>query len=238
MTIWALYDDGQRCYWNTIKKYFPDIKVIGIGINDCVGDYVKMDLSIFNNKLLEQLSQLEKPDIILASPPCESWSNADTIENYKSKSLILNNYNFFLEQNQKFYANQHKHMYRNFFNKQRTRLLGEATQLALNLIIRTFNPKVWVIENPTSAKSWLYQKEFLNFDGIENRTYYNCYDFPIKKPTIFKSNINLNLKQDNIKSSIPWKKVSGYDIRSKIPELLIKDILEKCINHIQSTAKL
>ena len=230
MVVWALFDDGNRSYWKSIKKYFPEINVISVGINDLKEqDYKRIDLSIFNEKLIKQLKELPTADVILASPPCESWSNADTIKNYQPNSLILNNYNFFLEQNKKFYANKRKNMYKNFFNKQRTRLYGEATQLGLNLILRTFNPKIWIIENPATSRCWLYQQDYLNWNGIMNKTYYNNYGFDYTKPTIFKSNIALNLKYEKIKQTTKWEKVCGYDNRSAIPELLIKDIIDKCL---------
>ena len=232
MVVWALFDDGNRSYWKAIKKYFPEINVISVGINELnEADYKRIDLSIFNDKLIKQLSKLPTPDIILASPPCESWATtANPIRTYKINSLLLNNFNHYKEQNDK-----HKlHSKRNFYKQQRTRLLGEATQLGLNLILRTFNPKIWIIENPATSRCWLYQQEFLNWEGIMNKTYYNCYGTNNKKPTIFKSNMILRLKQENKPSTINMNRINGYDLRSVIPELLIKDIIEQCKEQLKT----
>ncbi len=83
--IWALFDDAESSYKNGIKKYFDNekVKVYSIGINDLKFPksnkyfYHKIDLSINNLDLINQLDKLPKPDVILASSPCESWSGAD-----------------------------------------------------------------------------------------------------------------------------------------------------------------
>ena len=232
MVVWALFDDGNRSYWKSIKKYFPEINVISVGINDLKEqDYKRIDLSIFNEKLIKQLKELPTADVILASPPCESWVTCcNPIRNYKINSLSLNNFNHYEIQN-----NKHKpQSKRDFYKQQRTRLYGEATQLGLNLILRTFKPKIWIIENPATSRCWLYQQEFLNWEGIMNKTYYNCYGSKNKKPTIFKSNIILRLKQNNIATEINMNKINGYDTRSIIPELLIKDIIEQCKEQLKT----
>jgi site-specific DNA-cytosine methylase len=54
-------------------KDYTDIQVISIGISDKMGKYPNTfhcDLSAID--CCEKLKQLPKPDIILASPPCES----------------------------------------------------------------------------------------------------------------------------------------------------------------------
>lgn len=90
--IFALFDDGKRSYFNALKDN-PKYKVISIGINKKHQEnenYKIIDLRISNEKLFEELDKLAKPDIILASPPCESWSQADNPCNMWSK--ISNNY--------------------------------------------------------------------------------------------------------------------------------------------------
>ena len=113
-----------------------------------------------------------------------------------------------------------------FFKKQQTRILGESTQIGLITIIRHFKPNKWVIENPASSKSWMYQEQFLKFNGIINKTYYNNWNEEFSsKPTIFKSNVDLKLKCERIKSNILLENTSGYNNRSKVPLELIKEIL-------------
>lgn len=232
--IWALYDDGNCSYKKAIEKCFDGkYQVYCIGINEPPFEsnniyiYKQIDLSIFNDKLIEQLSELPKPDFILASPPCESWSIADTI-----KTWYVDNDKMYITPKID-YDNTNNSLpplcKRDFYKKQKTRLLGEATILATIKIIEYFKPTYWVIENPATSKSWLYQKNIINFYGEEEIAYYCAYDPNYSmKPTIFKSNLQLSLKKQHIDNDI--KLGCGYDIRSKIPIELIKDIITQLEN--------
>ncbi|WP_406615333.1 hypothetical protein ACJA25_03295 [Mycoplasmopsis hyopharyngis] len=104
------------------------------------------------------MSSLPKPDIILASPPCESWSSADCDGrmflgfdengNWKVKSSTF--YDEYLK-------TCHPVKRRFFEQKEQGRLIGESTISGTIKIIKHFKPKVWVIENPRSSKSWDFQ---------------------------------------------------------------------------------
>ena len=72
----------------------------------------------------------------------------------------------------------------------------------------------------------------------ENLTYYNNYDYPIKKPTKFGSNIDLKLLKDNIRNTIEFERmnikgVKRYNARSHIPLELVKDILKRCEQYVE-----
>ena len=106
-------------------------------------------------------------------------------------------------------------------------------------IIERYQPKVFVIENPAYGRIWEYIKNVIGFDiPYENLTYYNNYDYPIKKPTKFDSNINLKLLKDDIKNTIKFNKlnitgVNRYNVRSSIPLELVRDILAQCDQYIK-----
>ena len=233
LTIWSLYDDGNMSYNKAISKFFPNIVNISIGkiAHFDINNYYQIDLSIFNDDLINELAKLPKPDIILASPPCESWSNADVIKNIKeitSFGIELTNYETFVE------FNKTSKMQRNFFHKQKTRLLGEATSIATFKIIQHFKPKIWIIENPQTSKIWKYFYYYLNFRGFENKTNYAIWDNTFSlKPTIFMSNINLYLTNKKPSAANKWRLNCDYLTRSMIPEMLIKSIIDKCVKFIQ-----
>lgn len=233
LTIWSLYDDGNMSYNKAISKFFPNIVNISIGkiAHFDINNYYQIDLSIFNDDLINELAKLPKPDIILASPPCESWSNADVIKNIKeitSFGIELTNYETFVE-----FMKTSK-MQRNFFHKQKTRLLGEATSIATFKIIQHFKPKIWIIENPQTSKIWKYFYYYLNFRGFENKTNYAIWDNTFSlKPTIFMSNINLYLTNKKPSIANKWRLNCDYLTRSMIPEMLIKSIIDKCVKFIQ-----
>ena len=85
--IWCLFDDANGS-WNKFSREREKEHYISIGINDNDWDnYYKIDLSIQNDKLITELEKLPKPDIIVASPPCESWSIADNQRRLWSKQV-------------------------------------------------------------------------------------------------------------------------------------------------------
>lgn len=241
--VWALYDDAKSSYKKAIKKFFDKkFEVHSIGINDISFNekenyfYHKIDLSLNNFNLIKQLKGLPYPDIVLASPPCESWSGADCAGKMTRK--IDKDGNWFV-QNSKYYEEYNKTCHpvkrRYFINKERTRIIGESTIGATIEIIQYFNPKIWIIENPQTSKTWEFQKNHWNFHGYENKTYYSSYDQNFSlKPTIFKSNIKLNLKQDKVKNSNKNHMALGsYSQRSAIPSELIKDIIEQLLKTLK-----
>ncbi|MGC7166015.1 cytosine methyltransferase [Metamycoplasma hominis] len=236
--IWALFDDAESSYKNAVKKYyknFNNIEVHSIGINDISFKdkerffYHKIDLSLQNFNLIKELKQLPKPDIILASPPCESWSSADCGGKMlrsisKDGKWVVMNKKYYDEYNKTCHPVKHRF----FEQKERGRLIGEGTISGTIFIIQTFKPKVWVIENPKTSKSWEYQRNHWNFEGFENSTYYSSYNQSFSlKPTIFKSNIELNLLKTRQKGNNDHMARGSYSRRSSIPLNLIADILNQ-----------
>ena len=134
MVVWSLFDDNAMSYNEALKKYdWVQNYSIGIIEHKEVKNYYKIDLSVFNDKLIKELSKLPKPDLILASPPCESWSYAMLIKNYRyitQDNIKITNYKEFMEENKTLPFKQ------DFFKRQRTRLLGESCALGVVEIIR------------------------------------------------------------------------------------------------------
>jgi hypothetical protein len=236
LIIWALYDDAESSYKQGIEKFFHgQFEVHSVGINNIKFEksdfyfYHLIDLSLSNFNLINQLKDLPKPDVILASPPCESWSGADCAGKMfrsidKNGNWIVMNSHYYEEYNKK----AHPVKRRFFSQKERGRILGESTIGATIEIINHFKPKVWVIENPQTSKSWEFQKYHWNFEGIETLAYYSSYDpnFSLK-PTIFKSNIALNLLTTRVKGNNDHMARGSYSKRSSIPIALIQSIVSQ-----------
>lgn len=225
--IWALFDDGGGS-WNKLNKD----NVISVGINDNKWtNYYKIDLSIQNSKLIKQLEKLPKPDIIVASPPCESWSIADNQQRLWRKQQGRNIEVFTkqdIEYNNSIYSINLK---RDYYKQWRTTLNGMSTILGLLSVIDHFKPPIWIIENPRTSKIWEFIKENVGLEGYHNVAHYNCYDKEFsQKPTIFFSNVKLNLMSHKIPSGKRWESVHGYKKRSMIPSELLEDILKQVEN--------
>jgi len=92
MRILALFDDGN----GSVKKALPDHEVVSVGIGNA--DIV-MDLSDLKNiKKLVDMHKKEPFDLLMASPPCESWSFATAGDNgnaYRDKNILARKANFF-----------------------------------------------------------------------------------------------------------------------------------------------
>ena len=242
MIVWALFDDADSSVKNALKNNFEgldlDLTVYSIGINDLVFDddkylYKKIDLSLNNFNLIKQLKELPHPDIIVASPPCKSWSAAAGSDRIfkgfdENGKWIMNNRNYFYE-----YNKTHSIRKRYFIPKEQSRIIGETTIGATIQIIKHFSPKFWYIENPKSSKTWEFQEKHWNFnEGYKNGTYYSAYNpnFSLK-PTIFKSNIQLNLSKEKTAWNHDHMKGS-YKKRSSIPEELLTYIFKTFFNYI------
>src|SRR5699024_5677932 len=86
--VWALFDSGNGCYKRS-SEAFDDLEIFSIGmdIENKNDHFIHLDLAdysyMFNkeNKIFNTLDKLPKPNLIIASPPCESWSSASAMKN-------------------------------------------------------------------------------------------------------------------------------------------------------------
>ena len=91
LVCWALFDSETGDYMSCVRKHFPDkIDVYGVGISHYgknTPNYLNFNLADFSELFdgvgigKKLLKSLPKPDIIVASPPCESWSHLTSINN-------------------------------------------------------------------------------------------------------------------------------------------------------------
>ncbi|EOL89194.1 hypothetical protein WM3_02602 [Enterococcus faecalis EnGen0366] len=243
MIVWALFDSGNGCYKRSAQK-FEDIEIysIGLDIENKNDHFIHLNLAdysyMFNdNKLFKVLDKLPKPDLIIASPPCESWSVASAMKNgnacWKREDVTDNLFapqilpSPFTIRTTKDYEDTN-YVYERQFLK---RVNGELTVFNTIKIIKKYQPRYFIIENPANGKIWEYIEDVLNFKlPFKNLTKYNNYDYPLQKPTKFASNIHLGLKNKVIKQEIAWGNFSkSYNERSNIPEKLVDDIFKKVL---------
>lgn len=264
--IWALFDSGNGCYKQAVEVYFKEnfeIFSIGLDRENKHDHFISLDLANYgelfgDGRLFERLDQLPPPTIVLASPPCESWSNATNIRDgsiYWKRPVVRNLFgesrtdDFALVTKREFYKKtMHWVANPNYTRVLFSRINGELCALNTVRIIERYRPKIFVIENPSYGKLWRYYRHVLNFAGIKNIVCYNDYDGAFsQKPTCFYSNVNLNLKVAQYKPSAftissskkakqrGQKVISGYNKRSNIPLVLIKELLEHCLFHLEKT---
>lgn len=242
--IWALFDSGNGCYKQASKE-FENIEIYSIGLDkeNKNNHFINLNLAYYSisqkdNELFNELDKLPKPDLIIASPPCESWSVASAMwggnASWKQESHHNKKGSKFTIRSRKDYELdfvQFKYE-RSFIN----RINGELCTYNTIEIIKRYEPKIYIIENPASSKIWHYINDILSFNiPFDNLTYYSNYNYPLAKPTRFKSNINLNLNSKKTKGEIKFKHFSkDYNERSNIPLELVTHIYKEVIKHLNT----
>ena len=238
MIIWSLFDSGNGSYFNTLKD-MDNIEnfSIGLDIENKNDHFINVDLSDYSflfgkDELINKLSELPKPDLIIASPPCESWSVASAMTNGNACWKQEKADSLFAPQTplSRYTVREYKDYKTSQFKPDRSlvkRINGELTIFNTIKIIKHFKPKYYVIENPAHGRIWEYIEKILGFEiPYDNLTYYNNYGYPISKATKFGSNIHLNLKAIKRPNEIKFSELVGYNSRSNIPPKLVKHIFE------------
>lgn len=244
---WGLFDSGNGSYAKVAKEMKIEFYSIGLDIMNKNDHFINLDLADYsylfgNNKMISRLEELPQPDFIIASPPCESWSIASAMQggnaSWKQEqgdSLFepqIPLSRFTIRSYKDYEPSKVQFKYdRSFIN----RINGELTIYNTIKIIRYFNPKYYVIENPATSRIWEYLEDIIGFDiSYDNLTYYSNYDYPLMKPTRFKSNLNLHLNNQRTKGAVAFEHFSrDYNERSNIPGKLIREIFTRIENNLE-----
>jgi hypothetical protein len=224
MTIWALFD-SETC---GVAKALPEHEVYSFGIGGGT-EHVHLDLGDFEAAKTE-LDKYPKPDVIFASPPCESWVSVSkgNIGKFTTEKGIN------LHWKERWVPFDFKPEYK------KTRLNGIATALCTAQIILYYEPQFWAIENGKSSLLFDFLFYELDFIGNKNECNYYSYGFEYLKPTIIYSNLYMpSLKDIKPKRALPYsveggkKRKSGYSKNMttketcRVPPLLYKDIMRQ-----------
>ena len=244
MIVWALFDSGNGCYKRSADEIDEiEIYSIGLDIENKNNHFINLNLADYSrlfgdNTLFDTLDKLPQPDLIIASPPCESWSVASAMKSgnacWKREDVSDSLFEPQIPLS-RFTVRNYTDYDGTQFKQDKSlikRINGELCAFNTIEIIRKYNPKYYIIENPAHGRLWEYITKILGFKiKFDNFTYYNNYDYPISKPTKFKSNVNLNLKSENIPNDVIFN--SGfsrdYNERSNIPKKLVDEIFSKIL---------
>ena len=207
LILWDLFGGGQNSIYHTVKEYNLSIEVYTFDIAEPQHDkQFKLDLS--SNDVIEKLKDYPRPDIIVASPLCQSFSIATAIKGggtvgwkkLKDKSIqirTLDEIKYCLT------LNKYMKSWNPEVMLERAKLGKRCLENTL-LIIEYFKPKYFYIENPKLSLMWNYTKFNKDIEYFYNNTNYSSYGFLNHKPTTFLSNIQLDLRQEPRKT---YKKI-------------------------------
>jgi hypothetical protein len=225
MVIWALFDSETAC----VSKALPEHEVYSFGIGGGT-KHIHLDLSDFN-AARKELEKYPKPDVVFASPPCESW----VLINVGSKR-------FYTKEHGKNFYWKNKWTAFDFTEKsKKIRLNGVNTAITTAKIISYFKPRYWAIENGNNSMIFNYIEDFGKLLGVRNKCNYFSYKFNVLKRTIIYSNVMLILKNTEPKQKLfnvceetrksldlfGLDKFLTYKERSKVPPLLYRDIIRQ-----------
>ena len=194
--IWDLFGGGQNSIYHTVKEFNLPFEVFTFDITEPHHQkQFKMDLS--QDNIIECFKKFPTPDIICASPLCQSFSNAISFpgggtcfwkkENNKLVERPVDEFN----QLKKF--NKRMLNWKSDVMLARKRLGEKCINNVLSLI-DYYKPTLYYIENPKQSLLWYYLKNNKGISHFYNSTNYSDYGFLAKKPTTFLSNVKLNFR--------------------------------------------
>jgi len=160
--------------------------------------------------LFEEL-HLPKPDIIVSSTLCQSFSNVlslvgggtcfwkkenryGTIE--EGTKLIERSIDEFEKLKVAGFTKNLKADKQLFIKR-----LGEQCVINTIKLIKKYKPKYWYIENPASSLIWFYIVNNLKLKGFLNKASLGAYGYPIAKYGCFFSNVKMNLNNSRFSPS-------------------------------------
>ncbi len=189
--------------------------------------YINQDLSIDN--IVEVMKRYPKPDIILSSTLCQSFSNVlsmvgggtcfwkQEIRKDKNSKLIERS----IEEFEKL-----KHGFTRKLNAEKqlfVKRLGEKCAINSVKLIKYFKPKFWYIENPASSLLFQFLKVNMKLKGYLNVACFGAYNFPQNKSGGFYSNVKIDLSTNKRE---PTYETQWEDITKKEYEDWIKHVEE------------
>lgn len=201
--VWDLFGGGQNSVFNALNKCSKyEIYTFDV-TTPTRKKHIKLDLS--QNNVIDLLSVYPKPDIIVASPLCQSFS---CVLNMKGGGTC-----FWKLNDDKTRLIERSIDEFEFLKSGFTKRLNADTQLFIKRlgqkcidntidIIKFYKPKFWYIENPKHSLMWKYirlnRTDFFDSNMFFNEASYGKYGFLTTKPTIFMSNVYMSLKKGKI----------------------------------------
>ena len=205
--IWDLFGGGQNSVFLTLKdlgllKFYD---VYTFDITEPIHDkQFKIDLA--QNNIIEIFSQFPEPDIIVASPLCQSFSCVLNMKGggtcfwkfNKNKTKLIERSIKEFELLKSGFTKNLKADVQLFIKRLGQKCIDNTIEL-----IKHYKPKYWYIENPRQSLMWKYiQLNRKDFFDSENQYFNECsygkYGYFTTKATIFLSNVPMNLMKGKI----------------------------------------
>ena len=164
MIVWALFDSGNGCY-KQVADTMEELELysVGLDVQNKNTHFINLNLASYDyvskeNEIYKTLDKLPQPDLIIASPPCESWSVASSMKDgnacwkqEKGDDCLFSPQTPLSKFTIRDYKDYEKYQY--FPEKQFIRRInGELCTFNLIEIIKKYKPKYYIIENPAFSR--------------------------------------------------------------------------------------
>ena len=240
LIVWDLFGGGQNSVYNALDKEQYDVYTFDVTEPSHEHQF-KVDLS--QDNIIEVFKQYPIPDIITASPLCQSFSIILAMEGGGTCFWKLNDTKTLLiERSEEEFERLKKGFTKNLDAKTQLfiKRLGEKCINNTLQLIDYYKPRLWYIENPYHSLMWKYltlnHKDFCNNWHVKlNKACYGQYGYPTSKPTYFMSNVPLELNNKFIEKPYFVKYIDGvkYYVLKANPKVKSKN-RTIAVNHLQS----
>ncbi|UWV82356.1 C5 methylase (MAV1virus-like) protein [Mycoplasmopsis cynos] len=220
VVVWDLFGGGRNSVYKSLVEH-NKIDIFDVYTFDVTEPerekHFKLDLAQDINILKEYFKNLPQPDIIVASPLCQSFS---CVLNMKGGGTPFWKYADETRTKLIERSSEEFEILKNGFTKNLKvdvqlfiKRLGEKCINNTIELIKEFNPRLWYIENPKNSLMWKYIKynktDFYKDTMHLNEASFGKYGFLTSKPTIFLSNIKIDLKKGKIDPPYEIKEIDG-----------------------------
>lgn len=200
--VWDLFGGGQNSVYNGLRnsKKFKNFEIYTFDVTKPTRkNHIKIDLA--QPDIVEKMRKFPRPDIIVSSPLCQSFSCVLNMKGggtcfwklNKSKTKLIKRSRAEFERLKSGFTKNLKADVQEFIAKLGKKCIDNTIN-----IIKEYQPKVWYIENPKHSLMWKYitlnRKDFYDPKTCYlNPVSYGKYGYLTTKMTILLSNVKLNL---------------------------------------------
>lgn len=240
MIVWDLFGGSENSVYHAVGDKHT---VYTIDITEPQRkNQIKFDLSQPFEIIKKRLDKLPHPDIICASPLCQSFTSIMRFKKGEHACYTYSDNTIALQTPEAFEKYQNPFIPNNWLHFRQNALLGVKLLINTYLIISHYQPNYWYIENPRNGLMWHFIDVYFRIKAFANACTYSSYGYPTMKPTIFLSNTKLNLKYEPSKrcdlvfrgtkhrKGLNNRKKNEHGIGVSIPKSLILDIFTQWLD--------